>query len=44
MPAWIYSLAVNGGSAIATGLLGLIVLTALVTMPSICSYPKRLAG
>lgn len=40
MPAWIYSLAVNGGSAIATGLLALIVLTALVTMAKHLFLPK----
>ncbi|WP_338215270.1 energy-coupled thiamine transporter ThiT [Lacticaseibacillus salsurivasis] len=30
MPAWLYSLAINGGSAIATGLVTLIVVTVLL--------------
>ncbi|WP_461224227.1 energy-coupled thiamine transporter ThiT [Lacticaseibacillus suihuaensis] len=44
MPAWLYSLAINGGSAIASGLLGLIVISVLVTSVKQLFLPKRTIG
>ncbi|WP_125703092.1 energy-coupled thiamine transporter ThiT [Lacticaseibacillus daqingensis] len=40
MPAWLYSLVINGGSAIATGLLGLVVMAVLVTSVRQLFVPK----
>ncbi|WP_241864985.1 energy-coupled thiamine transporter ThiT [Lacticaseibacillus sp. YH-lac21] len=44
MPAWLYSLAINGGSAIASGLVALIVVTVLVTSVKQLFVPKRTVG
>ncbi|WP_179395258.1 energy-coupled thiamine transporter ThiT [Lacticaseibacillus absianus] len=41
MPAWQYSLVINGGSALATGLLSLIVISVLVTSIRTLFLPKQ---